>query len=80
MPDYKENITDKYKNIKSKIVEKYFDLTNTICKNEEETCQEAKKDLKELKGNLYISWNYIKNISGIDNEKLKQWSEIWRAI
>ncbi len=80
LPEYKENIPEDYKNIKSKIVEKYLNLTEEICNQEEEACLEAKKDLKELKGNLYISWNYIKNISGIDTEKLKQWNEIWREI
>ena len=78
LPDYKETLDDKYKNIKSKIVEKYLDITSEICLNQEETCAEAKNGLKELKDNFYISWTYIKNISGVGKDKLKNWYEVWR--
>ena len=78
LPDYKETLDDKYKNIKSKKIEKYLDITSEICLNQEETCAESKNGLKDLKDNFYISWTYIKNISGVGIDKLKNWYEVWR--
>ena len=78
LPDYKENLSDKYKNIKSKIIEKYLNITTDICEKKESTCQNAKEGLKELKNSFNVSWTYIKNIGGIELNKLKKWYEVWR--
>ena len=78
LPDYKETLEDKYKNVKSGIVGKYLDITSDVCTKHEDSCEEAKKSLKELKNSFSISWNYIRNISGIGLDKLKSWYEIWR--
>ena len=78
LPEYKEKLEDKYKNIKAKIVKKYLDTAVGICEEEENKCIEIKKELRELRDNFYISWTYIKNIAGANPENLKKWYEIWR--
>lgn len=78
LPDYKETLEDKYKNVKSDTVGKYLDITSDVCSKHEDSCEEAKKSLKELKNSFSISWNYIRNISGIGLDKLKTWYEVWR--
>ena len=78
LPEYKEELEDKYKNIKAKIVEKYLDTVVKICEEDKDKCIEIKKELKELRDNFYISWTYIKNIKGVEPEKLKKWHEVWR--
>ncbi len=80
LPEYKATLEEKYQNIKSNIIEKYLDTTIEVCKNDEETCLIAKNILKEIKDSYTITWNYIKNISEITEEKQKEWYEIWKQI
>ena len=77
-PEYKEELGEKYKNIKERAIEKYLDITVKVCKNKEETCNSAKTDFKELKEKFKITWDMIKNISATGLSKLKNWYEIYR--
>lgn len=77
-PEYKETLSSKYQNVKEKAISKYLDKTTEICNKNEDTCLEAKKGLTELKNNFSITWNFIKNISGVGISKLKNWYEVWR--
>ena len=77
-PGYKENINSKYQNIKTKIIEKYLDTTTTICNNNENLCNDAKKSFSSLKSNFNLTWDIIKNLAGTSITKLKDWYEIWR--
>ena len=77
-PGYKETLSNKYQNIKSKAITKYLDKTTEICSKNEDTCAEAKKGLTDLKNNFSITWSFIKDISGVGLSKLKSWYEIWR--
>lgn len=77
-PGYKNSISSTYHNIKSKIVEKYLDITTNICNQEPELCQEAKEGFKKLKNSFGITWDFIKQLIGNSTSKLKDWYEIWR--
>ena len=78
IPGYKESLSNSYHNLKSKIVEKYLDITTDVCSKNEDTCTTAKEGLTELKENFSLTWSFIKNISGISASKLKSWYEVWR--
>ena len=81
-PNYKEEIKDTSTKIYSKAKEKamttYLEITTNLCKNNEEGCQTAKEDLKEMKKSFSLTWNTIKSISGVGLSKLKSWYEVWR--
>ncbi|MDE5539114.1 MAG: hypothetical protein K2J20_01340 [Bacilli bacterium] len=78
---YKESIanatTKVYTNIKARIVTLYLNLTTTICSNNSELCASAKEGFNDLKTNVGISWNLIKEIAGDGFTSLKNWYEIW---
>ena len=78
-PDYKNTLYNKYKNVKSLAISKYLDKTTEVCARNEDTCNEAKKGLSELKNNFSITWSFIKDISGVGLSKLKTWYDIWRV-
>lgn len=77
-PDYKKTISDKYQNIKLKVVEKYVEITTNICNKNEQLCIDAKNDFNSLKDSFGLTYDYIKKygIKGID--KLKEWYEDFR--
>lgn len=81
-PNYKEEISatssKTYTNIKAKVIEKYLDLTTTICKDNQELCINAKEGLAELKKSFSLTWDFIKEISGVGVTKLKNWYEVWK--
>lgn len=78
IPGYKDSISTSYQNIKSKLVEKYLDITTTICNKDQELCINAKEGFKDLKSNFGLTWEIIKDIAGTGTTKLKNWYEIWR--
>lgn len=77
-PDYKETLSEKYNNVKSKVVSKYLDITADICSKNESTCAAAKEGLSDLKKNFSITWSFIKDIAGTGASKLKSWYEVWK--
>ena len=77
-PGYKETLSDKYNNVKSKVVSKYLDITADICSKNESTCAAAKEGLSDLKKNFSITWSFIKDIAGTGASKLKSWYEVWK--
>lgn len=77
-PGYKNTLSTKYNDIKSKVVSKYLDITTDVCSKNESTCNSAKEGLTELKQNFSITWTFIKDISGIGISKLKSWYEVWK--
>lgn len=83
-PNYKQTISTTgnkvYTNAKNKALEIYFDLTTEICQNDPTLCETAKEGLSDLKTNFSLTWNFIKEITGIGISKLKSWYEIWKEI
>lgn len=77
-PDYKDNISMTYQNIKTKIIEKYLETTTNICNNDNDLCITAKEGFADLKTNFGITWDIIKELASNGITKLKDWYEIWR--
>ena len=82
-PGYKESISTNskniYTNIKGKIIQLYLDVTTNICNDNPELCNEAKIGLGNLKKSFSLTWDFIKETSGIGLEKLKSWYEVWKS-
>lgn len=83
-PNYKENISNTgnkvYTNVKTKAIETYLNLTTEICTNDASLCESAKEGLRTLKESFSLTWDFIKEMSGVGLTKLKNWYEIWREI
>ena len=83
-PNYKENISSTgsriYTNVKAKVIESYLDITTKLCTNEEQLCNDAKNGLKDMKESFSLTWEFIKEITGVGIIKLKNWYEIWREV
>lgn len=83
-PNYKENISATgnrvYTNVKSRVVETYLDITTKVCENDQELCNNAKEGLSNMKESFSLTWDFIKEISGVGIEKLKSWYEVWREV
>ena len=77
-PDYKKTLSEKYQNVKSKIVSTYLTISADVCSKNEETCASAKEGLTEMKTNFKITWSFIKDISGVGLSKLKSWYAVWK--
>lgn len=81
-PGYKEEISKTgskiYTNVKSKATEAYLNITTKVCENQPDTCIAAKEGLSELKDSFSLTWNFIKDISGVGVSKLKAWYEVWK--
>lgn len=81
-PGYKESISATankvYTDIKSKLISLYLDTTVKVCSNNSIVCEDAKEGLSELKQNFNITWDFIKDISGVGLSKLKAWYEVWK--
>lgn len=77
-PDYKDDISNTYQNIKSKIIEKYLDVTTNICTEDKDLCNVAKENFQSLKENFSITWDSIKQLVGSGTSKIKDWYEIWK--
>lgn len=77
-PGYKDTINKSYQNIKSKLIEKYLEITTNICNNNQDLCQTAKENFSSLKENFGITWSFIKDLANNGWTKLKDWYEIWR--
>ena len=83
-PNYKENISNTgnkvYTNVKTKAIETYLNLTTEICTNDASLCESAKEGLRTLKESFSLTWDFIKEMSGVGLTKLKNWYEIWSEI
>lgn len=81
-PNYKEEISDTtgkvYTSVKSKVLELYLNVTTDVCKNHQDTCTSAKQGLRDMKKSFSLTWNFIKEISGVGVSKLAAWYEVWR--
>lgn len=76
-PEYKENLSNNYKNAKYKLIELYLDKTSEYCANNDEVCDEAKVDFNLLKSSTNITWDVLKMVGNKGITKLKEWYEIY---
>ena len=82
-PNYKENIGEKYKDIKGKLVAKYLDLKYDICEKGPEGCEQASEDLKLLKYSLGLTWDVVKSaftyVKNLTVPKIQSWYESFKS-
>ena len=83
-PGYKESISATgnriYTNVKAKAIGLYLDITTSICSNDPGLCETAKDGLKTLKESFSLTWDFIKEISGVGIDKLRRWYEVWKNV
>lgn len=81
-PNYKEKISSTgskiYTNVKEKAVETYLDITVSLCSSNQNLCASAKEGLADLKKSFSLTWDFVKELSGIGVSKLKTWYEVWK--
>lgn len=82
-PEYKEEIKDKYEDIKAKLIASYLDLSSSICSNTNDDCKSFKSDFNLLKTSLNLTWDSIKvAFTYAKNKKitkLESWYQTFRS-
>ena len=82
-PNYKETLSDKYKDAKGKLVAKYLDLKYDICEKVPEGCKQASDDFKLLKYSLGLTWDMVKSFFGYVKDltlpKIQSWYESFKG-
>ncbi|MCR4581230.1 MAG: hypothetical protein K5666_01810 [Bacilli bacterium] len=82
-PGYKSKISDKYKDIKGKLVAEFLELKYDICTNSKDGCAQVKEDFDFLKKALSLTWDAIKSffvyIKDLSVPKIKDWYESFRG-
>lgn len=80
-PQYKEKISDKYKNTKSKLYAKYLDYSTQICIDNKTLCSDLKNDFKFLKTTVSVTWDFLSDAIVYSANKgisaIKSWYEIY---
>ena len=84
-PGYKETISDKMKNIKTKLLAKYMEITTNTCTKHPSLCDALKSDFQLLKNTYSYTWDIIKNAfneyikpTGTNLiQKLKEWYQVY---
>ena len=72
-PNYKDRIKEGASNLKSKIVITYLEITNKICTNHEDICNQAREDFKTMKNSFKISFSLISGLVKEGGTALKEW-------
>jgi hypothetical protein len=82
-PNYKANISTKYKDIKSKLVVEFLELKYNMCEKSQDGCKQAKDDFELLKYSLNLTWDVVKgfltNVKDLTVPKIKSWYESFRG-
>lgn len=82
-PNYKENISSKYQDIKGRLVAEFLELKYAMCEKSEDGCAQASEDFKLLKYSLNLTWDTVKTFFGyIKNltvPKIQSWYESFRG-
>lgn len=78
-PNYKENIKDKYNDIKGKLAVKYIEVTDSLCKSVgEENCSKFKTEFSNMKTEFGLAWSLVKELATDGASNIKQIYESWR--
>jgi len=72
-PNYKDNLKEKYQNVKSKVVETYLNTVNKICDSNPNFCDNFKSDFSNMKEKFGITFEYLKKYTNIGLDKIKEW-------
>jgi hypothetical protein len=82
-PNYKENISSKYSDIKAKLVAEFLELKYNMCEKSEDGCKQASDDFELLKYSLNLTWDTVKSffkyIKDLSVPKIQSWYESFRG-
>ncbi len=80
-PGYKETISDKFNDIKARLIAKYMDISSAVCENHASACNQVKEDFQLLKDSLSITWDIVKSAFSYGYDKtvtyIKNWYEVY---
>lgn len=79
-PNYKEELNEKYQNIKENIIFEYMNSLTYICSKNQEECEKLKSEFNDIKKNISITWSNIKDAFLNNKEKAKNSIEEWYKI
>ena len=69
-PNYKDNINEKYKNIKDKLSLMLFNITSDICNENKNMCDKTKEIYNDVKEEIVVDFNKLKEISDDEFNKV----------
>lgn len=82
-PGYKDNISDKYKDIKARLIAEFLDIKYEVCLKSGDDCDQANADFQLLKSSLKLTWDFIKGcfiyVKNLTVPKIKSWYESFRG-
>ena len=82
-PGYKDSISDKYKDIKAKLIAEFLDIKYEVCQKSGDDCAQVDADFKLLKTSLKLTWDVIKGcftyVKNLTVPKIKAWYESFRG-
>ena len=82
-PGYKDTISDKYKDIKAKLIAEFLDIKYEVCQKSTDDCAQANDDFKLLKTSLKLTWDVVKGtfiyVKNLTVPKIKSWYESFRG-
>ena len=82
-PGYKDSLSDKYSDIKAKLIGKYISIVEYVKTNEPELYENLKRDFVLLKNSVGLTWNVVssalKYVGGNIVSLAKEWYENFRG-
>lgn len=79
-PNYKQNIEDKYLDIKAKLIAKYMEITTSLCESNQDNCANVKNDFALLKSSVGLTWDVIKNAFSYAYNRGKEHLVTWYEV
>ncbi len=75
-PNYKDNIKDKYTDIKGKLAYQYLNFTASLCESVgADTCNTFKNDFQNMKKSFGFTFSLIKELASSGSSKIKDFYE-----
>ena len=72
-PNLIDNLSEKYRSAKAKIVTFYETFTNEYCMENPDSCQYAKEDYDSMRESLKVSFDIVKGAGSIISSKTSDW-------
>lgn len=79
-PNYKNELGEKYQNIKTKLISEYMNSLAYVCSKNKNECDKLKDEFKELKGKISITWSNIKDAFKSGSTKVTTSLDEWYKI
>lgn len=76
-PNYKKELSSKYRNAKGRMVALYLDKTTEFCSKRLDACNEGKSNFQEMKKDFGLTFDVVKNATNVGWSKLKAWYEVY---